>query len=383
MKTYRVAILGCRGRGTAAARAYHQHPRAEVVALCDLVPELLATLGAELEGVACYTDLGRMMEEQHPDLVAIPTGTEFHFPLVMQVLDRGSHVDVEKPLCTDLEEADAMLARARDQGLQIAVHHQGRVGASMRALRQAMAEGRIGQLRHVQGCGKGYYAGYGLMNIGTHLLTNMCGVAGPCRSVVAAGAVAGRRLTPEDVLVAPGGMGVVAGERLTGVLEFADNVSGVLLQHRFPKVDSAGYMMEVYGTEGRLFWKSSGLWWLPVPHFVPGGPAWQPLDLNLLPGFVPGGPADEADYAYADEYVRALDEGREHACSGQAGRHVLEIMMGLFESAVTGRRVDLPQQDRRQPLKRWRAEAGLAGPVPGLRDYGKWLAEEDRRLGRG
>ena len=42
MQQYRVAILGCRGRGTAAGRAYHQHPRTEVVALCDLVPERLA-----------------------------------------------------------------------------------------------------------------------------------------------------------------------------------------------------------------------------------------------------------------------------------------------------------------------------------------------------
>ena len=32
MQHYRVAILGCRGRGTAAGRAYHQHPRTEVVA---------------------------------------------------------------------------------------------------------------------------------------------------------------------------------------------------------------------------------------------------------------------------------------------------------------------------------------------------------------
>ena len=31
MRIYRVAILGCRGRGTAAARAYHEHPRTEVV----------------------------------------------------------------------------------------------------------------------------------------------------------------------------------------------------------------------------------------------------------------------------------------------------------------------------------------------------------------
>lgn len=383
MKTYRVALLGCRSRGTAAARAYHQHPRTEVVALCDLMPELLEKLGGELGVAARYADLERMLEEQQPEIVAIPTGTEFHYPLVMRVLARGAHIDVEKPMCTDLEEADAMVARAREQGARIAVHHQGRVGAPMRALKKAVEEGRIGRLRHVQGSGKGYYAGYGLMNIGTHLLTNMSGVAGPCRSVMATGVVAGRRLTPADVLVAPGGMGVVAGERLTGVLEFADNVSGVLLQHRFPKVDSAGYMMEVYGTEGRLFWKSSGLWWLPVPHFVPGGPSWQPLELAPLPGFVPGGPADEADYAYVDEYVRALDEGREHACSGQAARHVLEIMMGIFESAATGQRVELPQADRRHPLRRWRAEAGLAAPAAGLRDYGKWLAEEDGRLGRG
>ena len=57
MKIYRVAILGCRGRGTAAARAYHQHPRTEVVAICDLVPELLASLGEELVVDARYDDL--------------------------------------------------------------------------------------------------------------------------------------------------------------------------------------------------------------------------------------------------------------------------------------------------------------------------------------
>ena len=48
MKTYRVAILGCRGRGGAAGRAYHAHPRTEVVGLCDLVQERVDTLGDEL-----------------------------------------------------------------------------------------------------------------------------------------------------------------------------------------------------------------------------------------------------------------------------------------------------------------------------------------------
>ena len=84
MQQYRVTILGCRSRGTAAARAYHQHPRTEVVALCDLVPERLAALGDELGVAARYDDLDRMIEAEAPDIVAIPTGTEFHYPLAMR-----------------------------------------------------------------------------------------------------------------------------------------------------------------------------------------------------------------------------------------------------------------------------------------------------------
>ena len=79
-------------------------------------------------------------------------------------------------------------------------------------------------------------------------------------------------------------------------------------------------------------------------------------------------------------YVSALDEGRDHECSGTVGLHVVEIMMGLFESAAYGRRVDLPQQDRSQPLLRWRREHGLGNPEPLPRDYQEWLDIEDKRL---
>ncbi|MCH2660999.1 Gfo/Idh/MocA family oxidoreductase, partial [bacterium] len=72
MKNYRVAILGCRGRGTAAARAYYQHPRTELVALCDLIPERLETLGDELGVAARYDALDRMIAAEAPDILAIP-----------------------------------------------------------------------------------------------------------------------------------------------------------------------------------------------------------------------------------------------------------------------------------------------------------------------
>ena len=83
-----------------------------------------------------------------------------------------------------------------------------------------------------------------------------------------------------------------------------------------------------------------------------------------------------------EEYVAALDEGRDHESSGYEGRHVMEIMMGIFESAAYGKRVDLPQQDRSHPLLRWRSENGLPPPEPMPRPLAEWVVAEDARLGR-
>jgi len=344
----------------------------------------MATLGEEVEVAARFADYHAMIRETTPDIVVIPTGTEFHYELAKGVLEHGVHIDLEKPMCTTLEEADEIVDLARAKGVRIAVHHQGRTGGAMRSLAMAVAEGRIGDLRFLLGSGKGYYAGYGLMNIGTHMLNNMMGIAGHCRSVTAAVATDGRRIGPPDVVAAAGGMGYVAGEQMTATLQFDGNVTGVLVQHRFPKVDSTAYCLEAYGTKGRLFWRSSGAWHLPVPHDEPGNPdcQWQALDNALSPTYDPDGSANEADYGFTDDFVEALDAGREHECSGLEGRHVLEIMMAIMESGAYGTRVDLPQADRRHPLLRWREEAGLGLPGEVPRPYADWLAAEDRRLGR-
>ena len=99
-------------------------------------------------------------------------------------------------------------------------------------------------------------------------------------------------------------------------------------------------------------------------------------------GFDPLGTANEAEYSYVDDFVCALDTGTDHECSGAEGLHVLEVLLGIFESAATGTRVALPQADRTHPLVRWRASAGMEPPQAGLRPYAEWLREEDRRLGR-
>ena len=123
----------------------------------------------------------------------------------------------------------------------------------------------------------------------------------------------------------------------------------------------------------------------PAPHYVPDGEHyhWQPLEPVYPEHYDPAIEANSDDYWFVEEYVRALDENRDHECSGAEGRHVVEIMMGIFESAAYGKRVELPQSKRDHPLLRWRREHGLGEPVPAPREYGAWLVQEDARLGRG
>ena len=108
------------------------------------------------------------------------------------------------------------------------------------------------------------------------------------------------------------------------------------------------------------------------------------MPLVFPPGFDPAaagqGELAADDYWFVDEYVNALDEGRAHECSGPEVVRILETMMGIFESAATGRRVDLPQAEREHPLRRWRCEQGLGEAPPMPRSYREWLTAEDRRL---
>ena len=153
--------------------------------LCDLISERLDGSGDELGISVRFTGMDAMNAETHPDIVAIATGREFHYDLAMRVLEHGVNIDVEKPMCVDLEQADAVMAKAKEKGARVAVDHQASVGVNMRVMARALEDGRIGQLRYINADSQGYYGGYGILNVGSHLLSDITKVAVYARSVVA------------------------------------------------------------------------------------------------------------------------------------------------------------------------------------------------------
>ncbi len=162
-----------------------QHPRLELVGICDLVPERLQELGDRFGVGARYADYEQMLREQGPDIVLIPTATRLHAPLATAVLGLGYHVDVEKPLTLTLEELDGVLAAQRASGRHLVPHHQAAVHPPAKKLRQMVQRGDIGRPQAVRLRDKGYYGGFGIVHQGCHALALLASVLGPARAVSA------------------------------------------------------------------------------------------------------------------------------------------------------------------------------------------------------
>ena len=381
MKTYRVALLGCRSRGTSQAKAITQHPRTELVGICDLLPERLNALGDRFGVKARYADFEQMLREQQPDIVNIPTATKFHAPLAEAVLRLGYHVDVEKPLTLTLAELDRVMVAQRESGKQLAPHHQAAVHPPAKLLRELVQRGDIGQPQAVRIRNKGYYGGYGIVHQGCHALALAISVVGPARAVSAHMTSGRRPTTVDDVYQGPFGYGVTAGENLTCLYELAGGAYLVNEEHYRPEVDSSTVRFEVVGTEGALALDSA----IPTTVYRTRSAHWHPVRAEWEEVPIPTAARVAGGYDFMDaevsgmdlwmveEWVQALDEGRDHAMNAQVGAHTMEMIHGAYASHAEGRRIDLPQEIRDHPLERWLEREGRPAPGPAPADYKEWI----------
>ena len=117
MDRLRLAIVGCGNISRLNAPGYLQHPRCDVVALCDPVPGRAKRRAAEW-GITprLYEDLAQVLDDSAVDAVELLTPTWMHADQIVAALGAGKHVSCQKPLAITVAEADrvaAAVARAR------------------------------------------------------------------------------------------------------------------------------------------------------------------------------------------------------------------------------------------------------------------------------
>ena len=145
----RVCVIGMGPIGNRHAGIYKEDPLAELVGVCDIIRERADAAAARL-GVPAFYDAQQMLDALKPDVCSITTGGyEYgsdHYEPTMQALEVGCHVLGEKPICNEIDKAEAMVAKAKAKGLCYGINLNHRFTQAAYLAKQWLDEGRLGHL---------------------------------------------------------------------------------------------------------------------------------------------------------------------------------------------------------------------------------------------
>ncbi|MFL5606695.1 MAG: Gfo/Idh/MocA family oxidoreductase [Gemmatimonadaceae bacterium] len=123
-------VIGAGGLGQHHIRILRDMQGPDFAGFYESRPERAAQVATEL-GVRAFESLDALLDVV--DAVTIVVPTPAHFEVAQQVLVRGIHALIEKPIATTLEQADAMLRLASEHGALVQTGHVERFNRAIRA----------------------------------------------------------------------------------------------------------------------------------------------------------------------------------------------------------------------------------------------------------
>jgi len=348
-RTFGFAIVGLGVIAPSHARAIADLPNARLRAVVDTNPELVRQRASEW-AVDGYTELDAVLSRPDVEVVCVCVPSGLHAELGIRAALAGKHVVVEKPIDVTLAAADRLIAAARESGVALSVISQRRWDPGIRRLRAALEAGRFG--RPILGDAivkwyrsDAYYQSAGwratweldgggaLMNQAVHSVDLLLWLLGPVAQVVARTRTAAHDIAVEDLALAlltfeSGALGVI--EASTAVYPG--------LPERLEITGSGGTAI-VEGGEVRV-WQLSDERGPVGPYGASAEPAPAPGPVGAAanPGAVPA----SGHRAQLAEVLAAIAEGREPPVTGAEARRALALILAIYESARSGRAVDLP-----------------------------------------
>ncbi len=142
-----IAVIGTGYWGRNLVRNHHDIGHLKCV--CDEDAGNLSAIAAQYPDVDARCDLKDVLSDGEVTAVVIATPAATHAAIVSQALNAGKHVFVEKPLCLDVAEAEALSAEANRLDRVLMVGHLLLYHPAFVALKAALDGGHLGQLRYI------------------------------------------------------------------------------------------------------------------------------------------------------------------------------------------------------------------------------------------
>jgi len=343
----RVGIIGTGAISNLHARAYRNI--GYKITVCTNTSEERGRRFAEENGAQFVKTYEEVCRHPDVDFVDVCTFPDFRLPPLRICAEAGKHIQVEKPISTNLETAREMIEIAQRAGIQLGVVSQHRFDDSSQFLASAIAQGRLGKLLQCDCYVKwyrspAYYSrpikgswdtegGGVLINQAIHQIDLLRWLAGPVKELVGywqLGAL--HKIESEDVANA--------------VLRYASGATGVI---QATTACWPGYpeRLELHGTKGSAIVQGDRLttWDVaedsgepaPISKAVASG-ASDPLAISVT--------SFERQFL---DFGAAVQTGRKPRVSGEEGYQALEIVTGVYQSCRTGRCVPMSATSMSRP----------------------------------
>lgn len=336
----RIALVGCGRISASHVEAIARVDGLALSAVCDTVEDRARATG-ERAGVPWFTSYETLLAQAPCDAVAIATPSGLHPAQGILAARAGKHVISEKPMAISLAGADALVQACDDSGVKLFVVKQNRLNATVQLVKRALDKGRFGRLflanttvhwsrpqsyyDQAPWRGTWEFDGGAFMNQASHYVDLMQWLVGPVESIIAKTATLARRIESEDTGAA--------------VLRFRNGAIGVIevTMLTYPKNLEGSFTL--IGEKGTV--KIGGTAVNRIEH-------WSFADEDpddALVAQVNTDPPSVYGFGHEPYYrnvLRVLQGEAVADTDGRGGRKSLELILGIYESAKTGREVPLP-----------------------------------------
>ncbi|MCK8478342.1 Gfo/Idh/MocA family protein [Microbacterium aurugineum] len=319
--------------GAGAVAKYHVAaaaalPGARLTAVCDLDETAAARAVQGVDGVRIHTDYRALVESPDVDAVIVNTPHSLHLPMTVDAVRAGKHVLVEKPMATSLEDCDRMVQESRDAGVGLTIGHIQHFLPDKIAARDVLATGDLGEVMMIRDHRSTDYrpgarpewffsrsiaGGGALLNIGGHCLDRSLWFGGS-RAVEVSASVARRFGVPVET------DGTIALRLANGV-----GVTIAVISDPPSRSDSLAIVCErgVIETDPRLG--------TVVRRDGQTSRVREPQPDDIQRAFT----------AQLADFLGVID-GEPPAVPLEHARHVVELVLASYESAVAQRSHQLP-----------------------------------------
>ncbi len=358
MKTpVNVGLIGSQFISAIHAEALKHCTHAHLAAVASPTPGNAQAFAQRFGIPSAFTDYRKLLDRSDLHMVVVGVPNHLHCQVVLDAAAAGKHIVIEKPLCLNLAEADRMIAACRQHKVKLMYAEELCFAPKYVRLKQLLDSGALGrptllkQMEKHDGPHAAHFwdverSGGGVtMDMGCHAIEFFRWMLGrsPIKSVYAqmSTSVHGDKTRGDDNAIL--------------ILEFANGVTCVA-EESWTKLGGMDDRAEVYGTGGVAY--ADLLHGNSIETYSVKGYDYAVEKSGPTTGWSFTIYEEAWNYGFHAEmahFVDCVQNDKTPLVTGEDARAVLEVIFAAYESARTGRKVELPfPTTASRPIDLWR-----------------------------